>query len=283
MNTHLLVTGGAGFVGRSILQQARPGSASGTLHQTPSLGLPGVTYHVCDLQNLQEVLTLLDRVRPTHLIHTACSDQVPDFNIIVQVAAQLALHTHHRNIRFIHLSTDHVFDGLTPPYSEKNPIQPITPYGMAKGEAENLISSLNPQATIIRTSLLYDLRSLCRQGQRLFEAISQKTPFALFIDEIRSPLWVENFANAVLEIANRDLPGVIHVGGPQALNRWELGMGLLHHFDINPADYIRQGRLSDTDLLRPPNLTLDSAKATEMISTPLLSLQEATAFAQKPK
>jgi len=272
MRPRLLVTGGAGFLGTRLLQRAHHFTATGTLHRTAAIAIPDVTFHVCDLQQPHDVRILLDRVRPEIIIHTACSDQGGNLSAIASAAGLLALQSAERNIRFIHLSTDQVFDGTAAPYTETSPPRPIHHYGKAKAQAEDLVWSLNPQATIVRTSLLYDLRSPDRQTTRLISATTSTDPCYLFMDEWRSPIWVENLADALLELTSMDVSGLLHIGGPHAFNRWDLGMELLEHFRNTPTPNIQKGTIKESGLVRPPNLTLDSSCAQQLLQTPLLSL-----------
>ena len=283
MNTRLLVTGGAGYLGNHLLRRANQFVTAGTLHATPSTSLPGITFHVCDLQNPEEVRILMDRVQPDVIIHTACSEQGKGMEAILPAAGLLAMQSLERNIRFIHLSTDQVFDGTSAPYTEESPTNPINPYGKAKAQAEELIRSLNPKATIVRTSLLYDLRTPDRQTTRLIESTKTGEQYRLFIDELRCPIWVENFAEVLLEVATKDVPGLVHIGGPESLNRWDLGMGLLQHFGIAETSNIQQGTIEESGLIRPMDLTMDSSQAKQALGTPLLSLQEARRMAATSK
>ncbi|HNP30572.1 MAG TPA: sugar nucleotide-binding protein [Nitrospirales bacterium] len=275
MKPRLLITGGAGFLGNHLLRRADQFVAAGTLHHTPSTSLPGVTFHVCDLQNPEEVRILLDRVQPEVIIHTACSEQGKGIEAILPAAGFLAMQTAERGIRLIHLSTDQIFDGATAPYTEESPTNPLHAYGKAKVQAEDLIGSLHPQATIVRTSLLYDLRTPDRQTTRLIESAKTGEPFRLFVDELRCPIWVENLADVLLELATKNVHGVLHIGGPERLNRWDLGMGLLQHFGITQTANIQQGTIEESGLVRPKNLTLNSFRAKQTVQTPLLSLQQA--------
>ena len=274
MKPHLLVTGGAGFLGTHLLTQATEFAATGTLHHSPAISIPNVTFHVCDLQQPQEVRILLDRVRPTTIIHTACSDQGNQPEAIVSAAGNLATLAAERHIRFLHLSTDQVFDGTAAPYREQDPPSPIHSYGQAKAQAEALVQALYPEATIIRTSLLYDLQTPDRQTAHLIQLTKSSASYRLFIDEWRSPMWIENFAAALLELAKKDHAGILHIGGPQSLNRWDLGMELLKHFGLPLTPNIQQGTIKQSGLVRPPNLTLDSSVAQQLLQTPLFSLAE---------
>ena len=272
----LLITGAAGFLGAYLCRRAtQQFSVTGTLHQSPAMAVPGVAFHICDLQQPDQVKTLLDRVKPDVIIHTACSERGEGLQAIVPAAGLLALHSAERGIRFIHLSTDQVFDGTAAPYTEKSPTTPINPYGKAKAQAEEVIASTNPQASIVRTSLLYDLRIPDRQTTRLIQAAQTGEAYRLFTDEYRCPMWVENLAEVLLELAGKPCEGIIHVGGPERMNRWDLGMKLFQHFGISATEAIQPGTIDASGLTRPKDLTLESICASHTLQTPLLSFDRA--------
>ena len=58
--------------------------------------------------------------------------------------------------KFIHVSTDYIFNGeATYPYTENFPTDPINVYGASKLEGEKQAMQLNPDSIIIRTSWVY--------------------------------------------------------------------------------------------------------------------------------
>jgi dTDP-4-dehydrorhamnose reductase len=275
MSQRLLITGAAGFLGSHLIQQAtKKFTVAGTLHHTPAAAVPGVSFHICDLQQPDQVNMLLDRVKPEVIIHTACSEQGEGLDAIVPAAGLLARHTAERCIRFIHLSTDQVFDGTRAPYTEDSPTNPINHYGKAKAKAEKIIASLNPQATIVRNSLLYDLLTPDRQTTRLIQVTQTGEPYRLFIDEYRCPMWVENLAEVLLELARKEYAGILHLGGPERLNRWDLGIQLLNHFGVTPTPNIQQGTIKESGLIRPKDLTLNTTRAKRLLQTSILSFHE---------
>src|SRR5690606_22345390 len=58
--------------------------------------------------------------------------------------------------KFIHISTDYVFDGTSvKPYVEDDKVEPINVYGQSKAKGEENALRYNPEAIIIRTSWVY--------------------------------------------------------------------------------------------------------------------------------
>jgi dTDP-4-dehydrorhamnose reductase len=61
-----------------------------------------------------------------------------------------------RNARFIHISTDYVFDGeKREPYTEEDEAQPISVYGESKREGERRALEANDRALIVRVSWIF--------------------------------------------------------------------------------------------------------------------------------
>ena len=75
MSTIILVTGGVGFVGRAIvlaIREQHPNWAvMGFDINAASEEEPGVTYTIGDLTDIEDVKSVVQRIRPTAIIHTA--------------------------------------------------------------------------------------------------------------------------------------------------------------------------------------------------------------------
>lgn len=61
--------------------------------------------------------------------------------------------------RFLHLSTDYVFDGaVARPYLESDAVAPLNAYGCAKLAGEQAVAEQRPRHLIVRTSWLFGAR-----------------------------------------------------------------------------------------------------------------------------
>jgi S-adenosylmethionine synthetase len=60
-----------------------------------------------------------------------------------------------RSIWFLYISTDYVFDGKNPPYSETSAPNPLNFYGKCKHEGEVAALGCNPSTAVLRVPVLY--------------------------------------------------------------------------------------------------------------------------------
>ncbi len=90
----------------------------------------------------------------------------------------------------------------------------------------------------------------------------------LFTDEIRCPIHVRDLAAALLELALLDYDGVLNVAGPEALNRYELGVLIARRWGYDPT-VLRAASTTESGLRRPTDVRLDISRAQALLRTPL--------------
>ncbi len=178
--------------------------------------------------------------------------------------------------RLIHLSTEAVLDGKEAPYSDNAPPRPLTPYGTAKAAAELRVAARHPTATIVRTSLIFGLAPLDKHTQWLVTDLASGGVVRLYTNDICCPIWVENLAAALVELAgNSDAAGHVNIAGTQPLSRWDFGLRMLAALGIRPGDNLEQALLDGHSLSRPRDRTLNVQRASMLLRTPLLTVDEA--------
>ena len=104
------------------------------------------------------------------------------------------------NAKFVHVSTDFVFDGTASrPLLEDDAVNPLSIYGSTKLEGEKLVLANNADALIIRTSWVYSsfgnnfvktILRLCKERESL----------NIIFDQIGTPTYARDLAHAILEI-----------------------------------------------------------------------------------
>jgi dTDP-4-dehydrorhamnose reductase len=276
--TRLLITGGSGFLGAHLVQAAQDWKVHATHFSRPLPPARGAAVPL-DLRDPDAVRALVRDLRPAAIIHTACSNRDPDnVSAIAPAARHLATAAREFGLRLVHVSTDLVFDGEHAPYADDSPPAPITDYGRAKAEAERVVAELDPAAAIVRPSLIWGLDPLDRQTGWLVDGLRRGERVTLFTDEFRCPVHVHDLCAALLELAARPgVSGPVNLGGPQPLNRWDFGMKLLAALDLDPGSTVVRGTVQGSGLVRARNLTLISARARQLLASPLRSVDEVLA------
>ncbi len=172
------------------------------------------------------------------------------------------------NARLIHISTDVIFDGEHAPYNEHALPNPITPYGESKARGENVVTAMHPRPAIVRTSLIYGFEPTDPRTRQTFDG---EIPL-LFSDEFRCPIFVNDLADALIEISQNDFVGVLNVAGSQRLSRYEFGLKLARRFGIEPKFQSALSASSQTP--RPRDCTLDISLAQNILLTQLRSVDQ---------
>jgi dTDP-4-dehydrorhamnose reductase len=132
-------------------------------------------------------------------------------------AGNLARAATARDIKFIHLSTDYVFDGTKgSPYVERDAVKPINVYGKSKFAGEALVISEAQTAVVIRSSGLYGERGVKAKGGMNFvttmlKLAEDRDELSVVADEALSPTNTFELAQQIaVLIAKPELVGVFH-------------------------------------------------------------------------
>jgi dTDP-4-dehydrorhamnose reductase len=256
----MLVTGATGYLGRSVLRQAAAAgwTVAGT-YFTRSDGTAGVRL---DIRDPAAVRAVLRRVRPDVVIHTATSRD-RDWRTVADGAAHVAVAAAATGVRLVHVSSDAVFSGRDVHYAEDALPDPVNRYGAAKAAAETAVRAVDPAAAVVRTSLILG------DGHGAHEVLTHalaagRIRGALFTDEIRMPVHVDDLAGALLELAASDYRGVLNVAGPDALSRYDLGVLVARRDGLDPAS-LPAARSVEFTPSRPTDVRLTSARAASVL------------------
>jgi dTDP-4-dehydrorhamnose reductase len=238
----LHVTGATGYLG-SELVRLRPDASTERV----------------EVRDGPAVQALFERVRPDVVVHTAYRQD--DAAVNTEGSENVARAAAAVGARLVQLSTDVVFDGRKgAPYVEDDSPSPVTDYGRAKAEAERRVAAAHPGAVLVRTSLLYGGAAPSKH-----ELAAHDPEFTFFTNEIRSPVRVTDLAEALLELAQLDVRGPLHLAGPDNVSRAEF------------AELIRRApvRSAPAPQSRPLDCSLDSSRARALLRTRLRGVREA--------
>ena len=138
--------------------------------------------------------------------------------------------------KFMHISTDYVFDGsANSPYPTNAPTNPKSVYGSSKLLGEKLISDSSANYTIFRTAWLYGQHGRCFP-KVMFEKASKSEPLRVVNDQFGQPTWTKDLALQVLTYSELvDAPKIVHAVSSGKTNWFEFAQEIVGDYPIEPV------------------------------------------------
>lgn len=166
------------------------------------------------------------------------------------------------NCRFIHVSTDYVFDGNSPePYSESDPTSPVNVYGQSKLEGERLSMLANAESIIIRTAWVYSVygNNFLKTMIRL---MNSRPEIRVVSDQIGAPTYAADLAAAIMHIINSELwtAGIYHYSNLGRISWFDFAMAIRKRIGANCNLYAIPSSDYPTPAKRPSFSLLDTSR-----------------------
>lgn len=113
--------------------------------------------------------------------------------------------------RFIHISTDYVFDGLSStPYTVNEMTNPQTAYGKSKALGEQLVAESGADYSILRTAWLYGANGRCFP-KVMSELLLNNGNVRVVSDQFGQPTWTHDLAGMVIQVLKlTQMPRIVH-------------------------------------------------------------------------
>lgn len=283
----LLVTGASGFLGWNLCQQAQANWEVYGTYFSHQVKIPGTILDQTDLKDFAALKQLFKDIKPDAVIHTAAASK-PNFcqthreesyAVNVGVATNIARLCGESNISCAFTSTDLVFDGQNPLYKETDPVCPINYYGEQKAIAEQKMSEIYPAIALCRMPLMFGLASPVSPSflQGMVNSLKVGKEINLFTDEFRTPASAKTASQGLLLAIEKQVQGILHLGGKNRISRYDFGMLLADVLQI-PTDTIKSGKQADVVMIAPrsPDTSLNSDRAFALGYQPLSLREELT-------
>jgi len=190
----ILLTGGSGILGTQMLEEWKG---------EPNIKITSPSSSELDISCPTSVRDFFDNKHFDIILHCAAYTNTVEASIEVENCVDtnvmgtwnLVRESMRSGMRFVHISTDYVFDGRAGEYQIDSPINPVGNYSMSKASAE-LIVRMYHNSLSIRTSF-----------------VPKDFPHpAAFSDQYTTRDYVDVISKFIKSLTTSDKLGIVHVG-----------------------------------------------------------------------
>ena len=238
-----------------------------------------------DFAQPETLRKVIPEIKPDLVINAAAytavdkAESEPELARMVNAIAPgiLTEETEKLGIPLIHISTDYVFDGSqSRPYLETDETNPLGVYGTSKLSGENAICQASDRHIIIRTAWVYGVGGKGNFVKTMLRLGSDRPELKVVCDQIGSPTWTGDLANAIAAIVRDrlDITGTYHYTNSGVCSWYDFAVAIFEEakilgfplqvdrvFPITTAEY-------PTPAKRPPFSVLSSRKLADILGDP---------------
>lgn len=244
----VLVTGATGLLGASVVTRAMETNREvvGLCHRH-RLNVAGADIRTLDLTDSLAIRHLIADLRPSAIIHCAAATNVdwceanPEHAGVINVAASahLAQLAKSINARFVHISTDSIFDGSEGYYFEEDDPSPLNVYAQTKRDAEKEVLRHCPWALIVRVNFYgWNVQEKFSLAEWVLDQLNKGNPVPGFTDVFFCPMLVNDLAEMLFAMLDQGLSEIYNVVGSERLSKYDFATRLATLFGFDPARVI---------------------------------------------
>jgi len=270
-----LVTGSAGLVGSQVIKDLikQNHEVYSCYHDDmPECGIPVQL----DLVNHEKIQQTIKETKPDVVIHLAAMTNVDlceterDLTILLNARATeiLAKQAAKQQAFFVYVSTDYVFDGNQGMKKEDHPPNPLGFYGKSKLDGELALNKLASSWTIARTSTPFGIHPTKKSFPHwVKENLESKKEIPVLVDQFTSPTYVPNLSRMLIEVAKRQIAGIIHLAGATRISRYNLAELVAEklNLDKKPLKPVSMSEMT-WKAKRPRDSSLDVSYAIQILN-----------------
>lgn len=204
---NVLILGAGGQVGRALQALAPEGAVitaidNDVLDLTDEAAIaPYIRGVAPDLIINASGYTAVDKAESERDLAYAINATAP--GAIAQAAAEIGA-------RFVHISTDFVFDGTAHlPYPSDAATSPLSVYGASKAAGEAAVAAACGNALTVRTAWVYSAGA-ANFVETMLKLMASRDQLSVVADQVGTPTHADSLARALWALAATDHRGLVH-------------------------------------------------------------------------
>ena len=248
-------------------------------------GLERADVDITDRHRVEQCIADLD---PAVIVNAAAYNQVdvaekdPEaaFQVNALAVRNLALAARQVDARFVHFSTDYVFDGMAGrAYTETDKPRPLGAYAVSKYAGELYAEAYLESPLILRTSGVFGPAGVRTNRGNFVELMlrlaQSPNPIRVVEDHVASPTYAPALASRTADLLERNASGVFHAGGGTPVSWYDFAARIFDIAGLNPQLRRTNEREYRTPARRPRYSALANVRMEQAGVAPMPSLDDA--------
>ena len=228
----------------------------------------------------QEDAAIVVNAAAYNQVDVAENEPVPAYLANGLAVRNLAMACRQLDARFVHFSTDYVFDGTAGrAYTEKDRPHPLGAYGVSKLAGELYAQAYLEKPLVIRTSGVFGPGGLRTARGNFIELMlrlaANQRPIRVVEDHVASPTYAPLLASRTLDLLECNQNGLFHIGGGTAISWFNYAEMIFRVAGLKPQLQATNEREYRTAARRPKYSALSNAKMESCGLEPMPPLETA--------
>jgi len=271
----ILITGGSGLLGSNLVRMLRD-----RFHVFYTYNENYVKFSKCtpirmNFMREYEISDKLHYIRPDVVVNCAAMTGIRRceenrelaFHTNIYSAKILADMCSKLGSKLVQISADAVFDGRKGMYTEEDKPNPLNYYSFTKMQAEKMVRRC-ADSIIVRTNFYGT--SVFGNGfsEAVLEKLKNRETVHIPNDVFFTPILVDNLAEALSELLDKDADGTYNVAGHEKITKFDFAKRIANVFGLN-ENFILPVKMKDvyTGIEIPMDTSLSIEKALSKLNT----------------
>lgn len=279
----LFVLGGSGLIGKELIKKAIDNHQVFATYNNTKLKIPKISIIKFSFpEDLEELKKKIVVEKPNVVINLIgisklnfCEKNKEEaYGLNVFLTDEISKICNKIDSKFVHISTDYVFDGENGNYKENDKTNPINYYGFTKqiSEKKTLRYTNN---IIIRTSFVYDLKFKSTFLKFILEKLNINEKVIVFNNIFTTPILVDELVESILQLIIRDKSGIFHISGDECISRFDFVKIIAKKMGYSDKLVISGSvKTIKSKILRPKNSCLNNSKIKKVLGVKFSNIEK---------
>ena len=234
-----------------------------------------------DLFNKKILIKQIKKIKPDIILNAAGLTDINGCEINRNKATKVNFHlvknlvsvANLLDIKFLQISTDHIFDGLKKKYyKETDKATPLNHYAKTKLDADNYILKNCKKYLILRTNFFgWGTSHRNSLSDYIIKNLSLNKKIYLNDDIYFNPVYLGNLIECINNLIQKNKYGIYNIASNKSISKFLFGVKLARFFELN---YKLIQKNTKKDVIKPKNMSLDNSKIKKIVNPKFLNLSK---------